>query len=284
MISIYIWLALLSMLFFAIVDFTYGRATRKGISVGTMTCSQACFAMPASGIWAWLEGSYVWTKPTLLGAAAGALIFTGLWAFMKSIKLGEASISTPIYRISFVITALIAILFLGEAMTFRKGVGFLLAGGAIFFISDFRFGGQAIQGRVPSILWAIGAMCAVGLLNIVYKLGVVNGVSPPMLMHSQTVFFICIAFLYAYHTQGGPMFSKTAWAHSFVSATGFLGGIIAMLTALQTGPASIVTPIVQLSFVLSVLMATWWMDERFTIRKAVGLAFAVGTIAAFSVG
>tara|TARA_B100000315_G_scaffold236969_1_gene253309 strand:+ start:960 stop:1811 length:852 start_codon:yes stop_codon:yes gene_type:complete len=279
----YIWYALLAMSFYGVVDFTYGRATRKGVTPGTMLCSQSAIVTPLTGIWAWWEGTYLWSKPAFLGIAAGVFVFIGLWAFMKSLKLGQTSVSTPIYRISFVITALIAILFLGETMTIRKGIGFLLAGAAIFFISDFRLGGAA-RGSGKSILWAVTAMCAVGVLNIVYKLGVANGVSPVMMLHSQAVFFITIALIYARVTQGGPRFSRAGWAHASVTALSFTGGIVAFLTALQSGEASVVTPIVQLSFAVSVLMATWWLDELFTARKLAGLAFAAGTIAAFSAG
>ena len=281
MIPPYIWLALLAMLFYGVVDFTYGRATRKGVTPGTMLCSQSSIVLPVTGIWAWWEGTYLWSKPAFLGIAAGVFVFIGLWAFMKSLKLGETSVTTPIYRISFVITALIAILFLGEPMTIRKGIGFLLAGASIFFISDFRFGaGGGESGK--SILLAVTAMFAVGVLNIVYKLGVTNGVSPVMMLHSQAVFFICIAFLYARFTQGGPRFSRAGWAHASVTAACFTGGIVAFLSALQSGGASVVTPIVQLSFGVSGLMATWWLEERFTPRKLAGLAFAAGTIAAFA--
>lgn len=284
MVPSYIWLALVAMLCYAIADFAYGSAVRRGVSAATMTSSQACFVFPATAIWAWLEGTYVWTPPALLGAAAGALVFTGFLTFMRSVRLGEASISTPIYRISFAITALIAIMFLGEPMTLRKGIGFLLAGTAIFFISDFHLGGGRLRGRGRSILWAIASMFAVGLLNIVYKLGVAGGVSPAMFLHAQAVFFICIAFGFAYFTQGGPRFSRLGWAHSGASGLSFIVGIIAMLTAFQTGEASVVTPIVQLSFVVTVLMATWWMGERFSPRKLLGLAFAICTIAAFAGG
>jgi len=276
----YFWFALLAMAFYGVVDFTYGRATQHGVTPGTMTVSQSAIVTPATGVWAWMEGTYAWTPPTFLGIAAGIFVFIGLWAFMKSLKIGETSVSTPIYRISFVITALIAIIFLDEPMTLRKGVGFLFAGTAIFFISDFGLSRQA-EVRSRSIVWALVAMCAVGLLNIVYKLGVSKGVSPVMMLHSQAVFFISIAWIYAFAVQGGPRFSRTGWTHASVTAVCFTGGIVSFLTAFQTGEASIVTPIVQLSFVVSVLMATWWMGERFSPRKLLGLALAVCTIVAF---
>ena len=220
-----------------------------------------------------------------LGPVAALLVFFGIWAFMRSVSLGQASVSTPIYRINFVITALVAMSFLGEQLTLRKGVGFLLAAASIFFLSEFRIGGKPIPGnRTPSILWALAAMTSVGLRNIVYKLGVSGGVAPAMLLHSQGLCFITIAFIYARLTQGGPRFSRKGWAHGLASSVSIVVGLIALLAALRTGEASVVTPIGQLSFVVSTLMATFWMRERFTKRKIVGLLLAVATIGAFLPG
>jgi len=98
MILPYVWFALFAMLFYGVVDFTYGHATRQGVT-------------PAAGIWVWMEGTYAWTPPVFLGIAAGVFAFIGLWSFMKSLQIGETSVSTPIYRNSFVITALTPIIF-----------------------------------------------------------------------------------------------------------------------------------------------------------------------------
>lgn len=285
MIPSYILLALLSMVLIGIYDFVYSKAVRKGVSAGTMTCSQACFFVPTVTVWSYLEGTYIWTPLLLLGPVAALLLFFGIWAFMRSVSLGEASVSTPIYRISFVITALVAILFLGEQMTIRKGIGFLLAAASIFFLSEFRLGSKAIsRERTTSILWALAAMTSVGLLNIVYKLGVSGGVAPAMFLHSQGVCFITVAFIYARLTQGGPRFSRQGWAHGFVASFSLSMGLIALLAALKRGEASVVTPIGQLSFVVSALMVTLWMGERFTKRKVTGLLLAVATIMAFLPG
>ena len=285
MIPPYILLALLSMLLLGIYDFVYSRAVRKGVSAGTMTCSQACFFVPTVTLWAYLEGAYTWTPRAFLGPLAAICLFFGIWAFMRSVSLGEASVSTPIYRISFVITALVAILFLGEQMTIRKGIGFMLAAASIFFLSEFRLKAKSVtRDRTASILWAIAAMSSIGLLNIIYKIGVSGGMAPAMFLHSQGVCFITIAFIYARLTQGGPRFSRQGWAHGFVASFSLSMGLIALLAALKTGEASVVTPIGQLSFVVSTLMVTLWMGERFTKRKVAGLLLAVATIAAFLPG
>jgi transporter family protein len=285
MIPSYILLALLSMFLMGIYDFIYSRAVRRGISAGTMTCSQACFFFPVMTFWAFLEGTYIWTPAAFLGPIAAVLLFFSLWAFMRSVSLGEASVSMPIYRISFVITALVAILFLGELLTLRKGIGFLLAVASILFLSDFRFSSNTISGgRAMSILWAMAAMTSMGIVNILYKLGVSKGVSPAMFLHSQGMCFITIAFIYARIIQGGPRFSRIGWAHALSAAICLTVGLISLLAALREGEASVVTPIAQLSFVVSTLMAILWMKEGFTKRKIVGLFLSVATIAAFLPG
>lgn len=273
------------MVLIGIYDFVYSRAVRKGVSTGTITCSQACFFVPTVTLWAYLEGTYIWSPFVLLGPLAALCLFFGIWAFMRSVSLGEASVSTPIYRISFVITALMAILFIGEQMTIRKGIGFLLAAASIFFLSEFSFGAKAIpRDRTVSILWALVAMTSVGLLNFIYKLGVSSGVAPAMFLHSQGVCFIMVVFIYARLTQGGPRFSRQGWAHGLVAGFCLSMGLIALLAALKRGEASVVVPIGQLSFVVSTLMVTLWMGERFTKRKVAGLLLAVTTIVAFLPG
>jgi len=282
MIPSYILLALLSMFLVGIADFVYSRAVRKGVSRATMICSQGAIFFPTVTIWTIIEGSYDWTPYAFLGSIAGLLIFFGTYAFMKSVHLGEASVSTPIYRISFVITAIVAICFLNEPMTYRKGLGFLFAAASILFLSEFPLSIKAIpKDRAASILWAIAAMISLGILNVVYKIGVSHGVAPSMLLHSQAIFFNIVVYIYAFYTQGGPRFSRTGWAHASITATTLSTGLIALLAAFREGEISVVTPIAQLSFVVSALMATFWLREKFTIRKTAGIFLAIATIGAF---
>jgi uncharacterized membrane protein len=282
MIPSYILLAVLSMFLVGIADFVYSRAVRKGISRATMICSQGAIFFPTVTIWTIIEGSYDWTPYAFLGSIAGLLIFFGTYAFMKSVHLGEASVSTPIYRISFVITAILAICFLNEPMTYRKGLGFLFAAASIFFLSEFPLNIRAIpKDRAASILWALAAMISLGILNVVYKIGVSHGVAPSMLLHSQAIFFNIAVYIYAFYTQGGPRFSRTGWAHATITGITLSTGLIALLAAFREGETTVVTPIAQLSFVVSALMATFWLREKFTIRKTAGIFLAIATIGAF---
>ena len=116
----FILLALCASLLIGVADYIYGRAVRSRVSPGTITVSQASFVVPATWLWAQGEGAYAWTPPAFWGIAAAFFTFTGFWSFMKSVELGEASVSTPIYRMSFVVTALLPSGFWERASRFRK--------------------------------------------------------------------------------------------------------------------------------------------------------------------
>lgn len=271
------------MLVVGVADFVFGKAARKGIPYATLACSQALFVTLFNGVWAYTAGVYAWSLQYLISFAAAVLFFIAYLAFMRSVSLGEASISTPIYRINFVATSLMAILFLNEAMTLRKGVGFLLAGIAIFLLSDFRIYRRS-SGRISwrSIFWAIVAMFSMGSMSFLWKIAAIWGLPLPMLFHTQAVFFTIITFAYSYVTQGGPRFTKDGWIYGISVGGLLLVGMSCFYLALGRAEVTVVTPISQLSFVVSVIMATVWMRERLTARKTIGLLMAAGTIASFS--
>jgi drug/metabolite transporter (DMT)-like permease len=280
----YVTLAVLSMLLIGIADFIYGRAAKRKIPYATVMCSQACLFSPASGVWAYLEGHYVWTSTNFLGAATALLLLTGLWAFMKSVSLGHVSTSTPIYRMNFVVTAGLAVLLLGEPVTSQKGIGFFLAASSIFFISEFYFSHQGLlKLRASSVLLALVAMVSIGIANLIFKVGVSRGLAPTMFLHSQSIFFIVSAFVYAYIHQGGPRFSRFGWIYGLSTGSTLLTGTVSFLTALRFGEASIVTPISQLSFLVSVLLATILQREHVTKEKTLGLLLGASAVVVLAI-
>lgn len=277
----FIIFALFALFLIGVADYVYGRAVRNRILPGTITASQSSIVVPVTWIWAYYEGSYVWTPPAFLGIGAAFFTFIGFWSFMRSVELGEASASTPIYRMSFVVTAMLAVWFLDEFITLPKILGLILTGCTIFLFSDFHRGSFSAD-KLASVLWAVVAMVAVGLVNFIYKLGVSGGVAPIMFLHSQAVFFITTAYIYSFAVQGGPKFSKKGWAHGLATAVCFIFGNTSLLAAFREGEATIVSPIVQLSFIVTTILATWRLAEKMTVRKLLGLAAAVGTIVAFT--
>lgn len=67
--------------------------------------------------------------------ATGFLVFAGILALLIALSTGEASRYAPITRLGFVVTFLLAVFVFGEKLTVSKGVGVLLAAGAVVLLS-----------------------------------------------------------------------------------------------------------------------------------------------------
>jgi uncharacterized membrane protein len=63
------------------------------------------------------------------------LVFAGILARLFALSTGEASRFAPITRLGFVVTFLLAVFVFGEKLTVPKGVGVLLAVGAVILLS-----------------------------------------------------------------------------------------------------------------------------------------------------
>ncbi|HBL76693.1 MAG: hypothetical protein A2W90_23715 [Bacteroidetes bacterium GWF2_42_66] len=70
------------------------------------------------------------------GAASGVLLSGLVFFFAKALKFGQASVIIPVSQMSFVVTALLAWLFLGEKFSARKILGMGLACISILFLSQ----------------------------------------------------------------------------------------------------------------------------------------------------
>jgi uncharacterized membrane protein len=63
-------------------------------------------------------------------------VFAGILALLMALGGGEASRYSPIARLSFVVTFLLAVLVFGEELTVPKGIGVLMAAGAVLLLSS----------------------------------------------------------------------------------------------------------------------------------------------------
>lgn len=83
-----------------------------------------------------LEGKPTFTRDILtFPPASGFLIFAGILALLFALSTGEANRIVPITRLGFVVTFLLATFVFGESLTVSKGIGVVLAAGAIILLS-----------------------------------------------------------------------------------------------------------------------------------------------------
>jgi drug/metabolite transporter (DMT)-like permease len=279
-------LALLSMTLVGVADFVYKRAALAGAVPSSFLLVQSWFFGPTALLFGIASGSLRFHPSLILGPVAAAVVFAGARMFLISLRRGEATVNTPIFRLSFVVTVGLAILFLGEQFTLRKLAGFALAAISILLLTGFsvtRFARDGLSpGKRKPIVLAVTAMGCMGLLNFLYAIAARLGATGPSFIFSQFCAFTLIALFHALFWERGVRLDRVVWANAPLAGIFTSAGFICLIMALQRGEASVAVPISQMSFVVTTVLAVIAYGEGFTLRKSAGLAAALLTILAFN--
>ena len=111
------------------------------------------------------------------GVMAGTLSLVALNLFVISLKEGEVSVTSTLFRLNFVVASLLAIFILDESATWSKWVGLTLAAGAIYSIS---WGGHPHRkGMARATALAVAALLTYGINSFFFKIATLYEVSVP---------------------------------------------------------------------------------------------------------
>ncbi len=254
----------------AVGSFLYKRAQVLGVRSGSFMVVQSfcffCTVLAASLLrYGGISGSpYPW-----LGLVAGALGMTGAFSTLQSMKRGELGTNIAVVRLSFVPTAVGAILFLGEPFTLRKGVLILLAALAILLFFDHyrRENRLAVKSMIP----ATTACMAFGVFDLVYKIASNRGVNPLTFLIVQSATAHILIHLYvAFHEK--YEFNRVVFRIAPLCGILFASACLSMLKALEEVDVSLISPFIQMNFVLSYLLGVIFLGESVTRRKLLGIA------------
>jgi uncharacterized membrane protein len=262
-------------------DLLFRRATLRRFAPASFMVLQSWFFGPTALAFAAATGSFRWSPAILWGPVAGALAFVSTYSFLRSLQApgGQVSVNAPIYRLNLMVTAILAIVILGEKITWSKVLGLLLAAASVFLLSEATPG--RLRARPGGLGWALLAMLAFGLIHFVYKIAVMFGAPPPMLIFGQFCALTTIALGYATWVEGGLRLTPVIWVHAPICGVLNSSGRVLLAWALQSGEASAAVPVSQMSFVFTFLLAAPLFGEPVTRRKAAGLLAAVFAILAF---
>src|SRR6266853_901500 len=120
--------ALGAMLFFGLGDLVYKRGAAAGAQPHHFLMVQSWVFTPTVALYGWATGSLEFSAAAIeWGALAGVFVLVGFYNFAHSLRTGSISINAPIFRLSFVLTAALAVLFLGEPLTQYKVAGLCVA-------------------------------------------------------------------------------------------------------------------------------------------------------------
>jgi uncharacterized membrane protein len=275
-------LAVAAMLLFGLGDLIYKRGAAAGAPAHQFLMVQTWVFLPTVIAYALLSGTLRFVPASLWGVLAGLFILTGFYNFAASLRSGSISINAPVFRLSLVVTAALAMVLLGEPLTAFKIAGMALALLAAWLLLGGPTAGQR-ESR-ESLLRVLIAMLAVGIGNFIYGVGLREGATPGSLMVAQAGAVCPLATLFAAALDRRIAPSRAALRNAPMAAVALALASVAMVEAMARGEASIAVPIAQMGFVVTALLGFLFLRERFTARKGAGIAAAIGALACLAHG
>jgi drug/metabolite transporter (DMT)-like permease len=274
--------ALAALVLFGIGDFIYKRATLVGLRADHLLMSQAWFFLPLIVGYGLVTGTLVLRLPALWGSLAGAFVFVGFYNFVRSLATGPVSVNAPVFRLNFVVTALLAIAVLGETLTGPKLAGLTLAFGATWLLLGARVPGERTHEDRGALLRVLLATVAFGMANFLHTVGLRQGVLPETMLAAQAVVFMPLTNLAVFAADRRVAAPREAWGYGAVMSLVLFGAFICLLHGISLGQASVVVPIAQMGFIVTAVLGTLLLGEPVTLRRVLGLAAAVAALVALT--
>ena len=127
---------------FAALTAVFAKVGVAGIDSNLATFVRTLVVVPLAGLVAWSTGAFA--SATIPARAWIFLILSGLgtgasWlCYFRALQLGEAGRVAPIDKLSLVLVAVFASIFLGETLNWKNwlGIGFVLAGVLLIAMRD----------------------------------------------------------------------------------------------------------------------------------------------------
>jgi drug/metabolite transporter (DMT)-like permease len=260
-------------------DFIYKRATAAGVKPHHFLMGQAWCFTPAIVLYALATGTLVVAPSALWNGLAGLFMFIGLYNFLRSLATGSVSLVAPIFRLNFVVTALLAILALHEPATPALAVALLLALAAAWLLLGGGEGGKRVSMDRRSLIAVLIATLSLGAANFFHAVGLRHGSTPETALTAQAAVFVTLATGSVRLIDGAIAPPRAMWPHTAAAAAVLFGAFLLMLYGLAIGPASVLVPITQMGFVVTAALGVVALGEAMTARKAAGLAAAVAALA-----
>lgn len=278
--------ALGAMLCFGIGDLVYKRGAAAGAPPHHFLMVQSWVFMLMVTLYGLVTGSLTFVAGTLWGGLVGLFMLIGFYNFAHSLKSGSISVNAPVFRLSFVITAALAVLLLGEPLTPYKIAGIALALAAVWLL----LGAPAAENAAgrhesrSSLMRVLVATAAVGIGNFIYKYGLRAGATPASLIVAQAVVVVTLATAFVGAVDRRIRPSGAALRYAPMAAIVGAFAFVFMVESLSREEASVAVPIAQMGFVVTALLGILFLREPFTARKGAGLVAALAALASFAYG
>ena len=241
-------------------------------------------------IFSWLMVWIVGSAPTITTLSTKTwvfLILSGLatgasWlCYFRALQLGNVNKVVPIDKSSTVLTILLAIVFLGEPVSWFKGIAVILIGIGTFMMIEKKADSGENPEKKRWLLYAVLSAVFASLTSILGKIGI-DGVESNLGTAIRTCVVLVMAWLIVF-IKGKQHTLKVMPQNElgFICLSGLATGAswLCYYKALQDGLASVVVPIDKLSILVSIGFSALVFKEHLSKKAAFGLALiVVGTL------
>ncbi len=241
-------------------------------------------------IFSWLMVWIVGSAPTITTLSTKTwvfLILSGLatgasWlCYFRALQLGNVNKVVPIDKSSTVLTILLAIVFLGEPVSWFKGIAVILIGIGTFMMIEKKADSGENPEKKRWLLYAVLSAVFASLTSILGKIGI-DGVESNLGTAIRTCIVLVMAWLIVL-IKGKQHTLKVIPQNElgFICLSGLATGAswLCYYKALQDGLASVVVPIDKLSILVSIGFSALVFKEHLSKKAAFGLALiVVGTL------
>jgi len=227
------------------------------------------------GIWH-IDGM-TWIFLILSGLATG-----GAWLCrFRALKLGNVNKVTPISKTSTILTMILAFIFLREPLGLITVIGMILMGTGTWMMLELKKDSKIEKATGKGwLFYAVLAAVFASLVAIFGSAGVAE-MDANLWTAIRTVIVALLSWLMVYSTGGQKEIKKINiknWVFLVLSGLATGASWLFFYHALQIGNASLVVPIDQLSIVLTMGFARFFLGERFSKQSLVGLAILTAGI------
>jgi uncharacterized membrane protein len=270
-----------AMVCYGLSDFIYKQGAAAAIRADHFLMAQAWFFCPLVVLYALATHTLVLNRAALWGSLAGAFIFIGFHYFIRSLSTGSVSTNASIFRMNFIVTVFLVIVFLGEPLTASKIAGLALALLATWLL----LGAGAVtdraikEARRRSLVQVAIATLAFGASNFFHTVGLRHGAVPETLAVAQAALFMPLATVVVCFADRKLRLPPVTFKYGAAAAVVLLGATIFLLRGVADGQASVLVPIAQMGFIVAALLGIFALGEAVTVRKAIGLVSALAALA-----
>ena len=237
-------------------------------------------------LFSWLMVWIVGSGPTITSLSAKTWIFLilsglatgGSWlCYFRALQQGDVNKVVPIDKSSTILTILLALILLGEPVSWLKGLAILFIGAGTFLMIEKKVVSGEKQEKKSWLIYAVLSAVFASLTSILGKIGI-DGVESNLGTAIRTGVVLVMAWLIVFvkgkqHTLRSVPKKELGFLILSGLATG--GSWLCYYKALQDGLASVVVPIDKLSLLVSIGFSALVFKERLSKKAALGLGLIV---------